>query len=646
MCPPASDYSDSDDSLHMRQVNATISNARLLKALLDCMSEAVLVMDHTGAEIVRNRAFDRLHPTSTHSVAVDQWSSFFGIYLPGGQTLCPTDQLPMVRVLRGETCDEIELEYVGRDYPHGLPISVTGRPLLDAEKIVGGIIVIRDNSSRRKISEALQDSEEQYQSVVESLAEGVVIHAADGSIIASNDRAAEILGVSREQIAGRNSLDPRWAAIHEDGSPFPGEDHPAMVVLRSGQPLFNTIMGVQTPSGSLTWINVNAVPIRSAKGSTKGVVASFHEITESKNLNERLKERTQKLSELNEQLQLEVVSRLAIEQQYRAVVEDQTEVVCRLRADGSFIFVNEVFCRTFGKSHHELLGQKWYPVAHPEDVPMIVKKLESLSTDSPIVVVENRVINADGKVRWMEFANRGLFNTDGELVEIQAVGRDITDRKKFEEQLKNSLQEKEILLREIHHRVKNNLQIISTLLDLQSSYTQDQAAIQMFHESRGRVRTMALIHENLYRNRDMAHVNVRENISQLADQLRTSYDARGVEIVIDVGPAELHIDAAITCGLLVNELLSNCLKHAFGQPAVGSATVSMHLNASSSFVLSVADNGVGFPESLDFYDTKSFGMKLIHMLARQLRGTVELQRGHGTKITVTFPAVSPTARGL
>ena len=629
----------------MRQEQTSIDKAKVLEAVLDCMDEAVVVVDRNGEVLIRNRAFEQLHFPSQHSIPVEQWSDAFGVYLPGGEVLCPADQLPLVRAMRGESFNAIELEHVGPNHPSGLPISVAGRPLIWPDGRTGGVIVIRDNSVQRKISEALVESEEQYRSVVEALAEGVVIHTNDGAIVASNDKACEILGLTHDQIAGRTSLDPRWAAVYEDGRPFPGEEHPAMAVLQTGQPLFNTIMGVRTPSGALKWITVNAVPIRGAKGTQKGVVASFHEITEARTLSERLQERNLKLSELNTQLQLEIQSRLEVEKQYRAVVEDQTEIVSRLRVDGTITFVNEVYCRTFGKSQTELIGKSWQPAAHPDDVDMVAAKLATLSPTNPIAIVENRVYNAEGNVRWMEFVNRGFFDSSGTLIEIQSVGRDITDRRKIEEQLRNSLHEKEVLLKEIHHRVKNNLQVVSTLLELQTSYTQDPAAIEMFRESRGRVKIMGLIHENLYRSRDMSLVDIRENISQLAEHLRFSYNADKVEIEVDVASVALPIDAAITCGLLVNELLSNSLKHAFEKGARGHVRVGLQLGDTAHFVLSVADNGIGFPEDLNFYDTKTFGMKLVHMLARQLQGKVEMKCEHGTKITVTFPVTSEPLKG-
>jgi two-component sensor histidine kinase len=213
--------------------------------------------------------------------------------------------------------------------------------------------------------------------------------------------------------------------------------------------------------------------------------------------------------------------------------------------------------------------------------------------------------------------------------------------------LQKSLREKEVLLKEIHHRVKNNLQIVSTLLELQSKQTRDTAALAMFKESRGRVKSMALIHERLYRSSDLARVDFAEYVRQLAADLsrtcRVTHEEVRLELDVVIEP--LPIDIAIPCGLLLNELISNCFKHAFRATRSGHLRVSLHGGGGGPNVLTVADNGVGIPDGFDFRKTESFGMQLVVTLVEQLGGEIELSTASGTCFTVRFPIAKTMSPG-
>jgi two-component sensor histidine kinase len=226
-----------------------------------------------------------------------------------------------------------------------------------------------------------------------------------------------------------------------------------------------------------------------------------------------------------------------------------------------------------------------------------------------------------------------------------------------EEQIKLSLQEKEVLLKEIHHRVKNNLQVISSLLSLQSKGVEDQSALELFRESRDRIRSMALIHEKLYRSQDLARIDFSEYIRSLAAYLVRSYRGSSGPVALKVNADDvlLGIDTAVPCGLIINELISNSLKHAFppngdkpaavdalvDAPTVKEGEIRVELcsdqDHQQQLTLIVGDNGVGFPEGLDFRETESLGMQLVNTLVGQLDGTVELYCNGGTQFKITFP---------
>jgi two-component sensor histidine kinase/ligand-binding sensor domain-containing protein len=216
--------------------------------------------------------------------------------------------------------------------------------------------------------------------------------------------------------------------------------------------------------------------------------------------------------------------------------------------------------------------------------------------------------------------------------------KEITERKEAEERIKASLKEKEVMLQEIHHRVKNNLQVISSLLKLQSRYIKDEKILEIFKESQTRIRSMALIHNKLYQSKDMARIDFADYIHSLSTDLFRSYRVSSslIRMKINTEDVFLDINSAIPCGLIISELISNALKHAFPNGRKGELTIDFSQEKDKKFKLVVADNGVGFPEDLDFRNTESLGMRLICILTEQLQGTVELDKKNGTKFEIKF----------
>jgi two-component sensor histidine kinase/CBS domain-containing protein len=224
----------------------------------------------------------------------------------------------------------------------------------------------------------------------------------------------------------------------------------------------------------------------------------------------------------------------------------------------------------------------------------------------------------------------------------QQVQAELAERKRTEEQLKISLGEKESLLKEVHHRVKNNLQIISSLLRLQSDYIEDEKALASFKDSQNRIRSMALIHQKLYQSRDVSNINFIEYIRDLVSHLLRSYTATSqfVNLNIESNDIWLNIDTAIPCGLIINELVSNSLKHAFPQPSPDNEIfIKIHLADRNRFRLIVSDNGIGFPQGIDFRDTDSLGLQLVCTFTEQLEGAIDLETRNGTAFIITFTQV-------
>jgi two-component sensor histidine kinase len=220
----------------------------------------------------------------------------------------------------------------------------------------------------------------------------------------------------------------------------------------------------------------------------------------------------------------------------------------------------------------------------------------------------------------------------------QALQAEITERVRKEAQIKASLEEKEALLKEIHHRVKNNLQVISSLLNLQSSLVADPQALEVFQESQHRIRSMALVHEKLYQSESLAQIDFAEYVRTLTTYLFNSYGDRAQHITLDIQAEDvfLGIDTAIPCGLILNELVSNALKHAFPNGQEGKIRVEICVGSEQQSTLTVSDNGVGLPESLDLHNTTSLGLQLVNILVRQLDGTMEIHGQGGAEFKIGF----------
>lgn len=209
--------------------------------------------------------------------------------------------------------------------------------------------------------------------------------------------------------------------------------------------------------------------------------------------------------------------------------------------------------------------------------------------------------------------------------------------RRLAENIRRSLEEKETLLKEIHHRVKNNLQIISSLLRMQSRRPLDEATLLLFQESQNRVQSMALIHEHLYQSPDFSQIDFGEYIRSLTNNLFRCYGvSRTVALKIETNGLKLTLDTAIPCGLMINELVSNSLKYAFPNGNKGEITISLQLSIDNTVTLKVGDSGIGIPETLDWQNSNSLGLRIVRNLTKQLKGNISLEHGHGTTFHITF----------
>jgi len=251
-------------------------------------------------------------------------------------------------------------------------------------------------------------------------------------------------------------------------------------------------------------------------------------------------------------------------------------------------------------------------------------------------------VKKDGTKFPSEFNMALLKDGYGNILGGVATARDITERRQAENLTKESLKEKELFLKEIHHRVKNNMQVISSLIKLQSSYIKDQKYIEIFKESQNRIKAMALIHEKLYKSKDLVNIDFSDYVKNLANSLIRSYmsGSNPIGLKAEIADIDIGVDSAMPCGLIINELVSNALKHAFPEGEDGEIKIIMRSINGSEIELIISDNGVGFPEDIDFRKTDSLGLQLVSTLAEgQLHGTVDLKRDKGTEFKIKFEEI-------
>ncbi len=309
------------------------------------------------------------------------------------------------------------------------------------------------------------------------------------------------------------------------------------------------------------------------------------------------------------------------------------------------VYIDSNLKAMLGYKDEEIANQfsNWLRFVHSEDVGLVKAEINAyLEELIPKYEIEHRMLHKNGDA--YSFLTRGnvVRDRDGIPAFMAGSSTDITVRKQVENKLKSSLKEKEVLLKEIHHRVKNNLQIISSLLRLQSGYIKDKYALEIFKDSQNRVRVMALIHENLYKTNNLEKIEFSEYIRKLTNNLIRCYNITNIKINSNIEKLNLKIDTAIPCGLIINELISNSIKHAFKNSEEGEIYVEFITLQTGKYSLSVSDNGVGVRENIDSLKKQSLGLELVWNLVEQLEGTIVYNSKLGTSFRITFTDNSNT----
>lgn len=455
----------------------------------------------------------------------------------------------------------------------------------------------------------VEDQLKKLSVAVEQSPVSILITDTKGIIEYVNPKFCETTGYLVEETIGRN---PKFL---QSGS-TPGEVYNQLWgKLSEGSVWVGELLN-KKKNNELYWEQCIISPIKNTSGIVTNYIGIKKDITEEKNAERKLKES---------------------EERFRTIFEN-SPVGIRISVNGVTQFVNQSFVEMYGyNDSSELIGSSILVGIAESDrttaMNYLVKRAKGEKTPDQFTF---RGVKKDGTGFPINVSIAQLMLPEGRA--LVGFYTDITDQKLKENQIISSLKEKEVLLKEIHHRVKNNLQIISSLLNLQTDSITDPVLMEAFNVSRNRVKAMALIHERLYHSKNLSVIDLNEYISEMVVYLQRTYinDGKRVDFKLNLEPISLSIDTAIPCGLIVNELVSNALKYAFVKMDSGILTISLQHNEDKTISLEVADNGIGFPPGFDISSTSTLGLQLVYNLVEQIGGSIEIRNENGVRFITKF----------
>jgi PAS domain S-box-containing protein len=471
-------------------------------------------------------------------------------------------------------------------------------------------------TERIKAEKALRESEKKFRTLFDSTNDAIYLYDMSGSILEVNQVACERMGYTRNEFLKMKQMDiDETLAIK---SLF----NRIKELLELKNNIFETVH--VTKSGEHLPVELSSRIIQYE--GKNAVLTIARDIKERKRIEQALKEYAEQLEHSNQ-----------IKEEMERVVNNSPVIVFKWKPekDWPVSFVSENVSQLGYTVEDFTSGRiKYLDILYPGDLQRFHPMLEEYkNVHSDQFNQEYRIFTKSKDVRWVDERTFIQRDQSGEI-SLQGIILDITERKKAQEAL---LRAEEIRKKEIHHRVKNNLQVISSLLFLEAENFKEKEIVEAFLDSRNRVRSMALIHEELYQSGDMATIDFADYTRNLLDFLSKSYfmESKSIKLNSKIGNVYLGMDTAIPLGMIINELVSNSLKHGFQNAVEGNVNVTLELNG-NEFTLEVSDDGIGFPENVDFRKTTSLGLQLVTTLVDQINGTIELERTRGTSFKIHF----------
>ncbi len=475
------------------------------------------------------------------------------------------------------------------------------------------LLAIEDITEQKRLEILLTESEELYKGVFKTASDGILLlEKREGKIIHTNPAVEKMLGYSAKECIGNKLQDIGLL-------PDLGDFQTTMQNLNKNGIINYENVSVKTKSGQHIATDIYLV------NKTKAVQCNIRDITDRNRTEEALRNS---------------------EENFRRSLEDSPLGVRVVTAKGETIYANKAFLKIYGyESIGEFNGipikERYTPQSYNE---FHIRKKDREQGDSGPSEYEINIVRKNGEIRHLlVLRHEVLWNG---TKQFQVVYQDITERKKDERKLRNSLIEKELLLKEVHHRVKNNLMTVIGLINMQETKARNQMFNPLLHELEGRVRAMALVHESLHKSADLAHVDLQDYVESMSAQIRAQFGAeRDIRFMVRAAGVYVNLDIAVPCGLILNELIANACKHAFpgGKPRAGEGNCAITITMKRDggvCTLTVADNGIGLPAGTDWENPGTMGLQLVKMLCRQINGSMEMDHFAGTRIRLRFPMIA------
>lgn len=492
--------------------------------------------------------------------------------------------------------------------------------------------VIHDVTERNETIRALDRNRKSFESILENTPEGILI-IKDQQILYANREAYQLLN--------KELIDYSTLFMEEDQKKF----ETIFLQQLESKEIVQQQLKIQTTESEI----IAAVTLATTTfAETEATIVILKDVSLQLKLSKEVL-RAEVAEETNKNLEKEIKERITAEKKLQDILL-KTQAIFD-SSENTFLLTVDLNNRisTFNKHtknyFHELTGgimksgdeltNYFNKVFTSKELRFFAILLEQVKKGKSHQIETK--INNQNKDNWMEIFIYPIYDSEGRVYEISMVAHDITVKKKAEQEIIDSLKEKEVLLKEIHHRVKNNLQIISSILNLQSSFVHDEKILDLLQESRNRIRSMAIIHENLYRTTNFSSINFSSYIKNLSISLLASYriNEKNVELDCEMDEVDLELDQAIPCGLIVNELITNSIKYAFPNDRKGKIVIRIEEKDNKIEIL-VKDDGVGLPENYDIEKSDTLGLQLVLTLVQQLDGVIQLNNLGGTEYLIIF----------
>jgi PAS domain S-box-containing protein len=590
------EYQDSRTATRNGETLSTVfSSEEGFHLLMSCVQDySIFVLDPDGVVVEWNNGAERIYGYSADEVIGQHFSCFY-----------PPDDIdhgvPELELAAATSQPRFAVEgwRVRKDGSRFFANIVLAASRDRDDKLRGFAQVTHDISTRKQMAE-------RFRLVVESAPSAMVMINRSGIIEMVNTQAERVFGYERVELLGQpvEILVPERFRRNHPKMRQSFYTDPQSRPMGEGRDLFGL-----RKNGSEFPVEIGLNPIETEDGPM--VLSAIVDISARKHLEER----------------------------FRLVVESAPNAMVMVNSMGAIEMVNAQAERVFGYARAEILGRP-IEILVPDSFRKHHPGLRDLFFSDPLSrpMGAGRDLYArrkDGSEFPVEIGLNPIDTEQGKMVLSAIV--DISDRKQKEESIKKALAEKDVLLGEIHHRVKNNLQIVHSLLDLQCTQIEDPAVQEMLRDSQNRIRSMAIIHQTLYESKDFAAIDFSNVLNLIGSSLLASYgvDNGRIRLVVDAMEMPLSIDKAIPCGLIVNELVTNVLKHAFPQPRTGSIAITLR-RAGECVELTVEDDGIGIAENIDLNVTGTLGLQLVHLLTEQIGGTLEIHRANPTRFLLKF----------